>query len=357
MKIVILTEGKSNPLDAKTACGIIRYRPGEVAALLDSTRKGRTAGEVLGIGGPIPIVGSLAEVQGADTLLLGIAPAGGGLPEAWRPVIREAIERGLDVVSGLHFFLSDDPELSALARARGVRLQDVRRPPPGVTVSRNAARDLACFRIHAVGNDCNCGKMITSVEVNEGLRRRGRRSEFVATGQTGILISGWGVAVDRVISDFVAGAIERVVLDHRDAEFLLIEGQGSLVHPLFSGVTLSLLHGCAPQAMILCYEAGRKEVRHARMPMPPLREVLEIYERMAGIILPSKVIGISANTRLLSPAEAEREVRSAEDELGLPATDVIRFGAEKLVDAALEAKKRCPTRKHGIGTEREDLKP
>ena len=336
-RIIILTEGRSNPMDAKTACGVLRYSTDRVVALLDSTRKGRTTGEVLGVGGSTPFVSRLDEAE-ADTLLLGIAPAGGGLPDAWRPIIREAIERGLDIVSGLHFFIADDEELGPLARARGVRIHDVRKPPADVTVSANAARDLACFRVHTVGHDCNVGKMVTSVEVDAGLRHRGKRSEFVATGQTGIMISGWGVAVDRVVSDFVAGAIERLILDHRDAEFLSIEGQGSLIHPLYSGVTLGLLHGSAPQAMIMCYEAGRREVRHARMAMPPLGEVIEIYERMASIIRPSKVIAVSANTRLLSAGEAEREMRSTEDLLGLPVADPIRGGPDRLVEAVLAAR-------------------
>ncbi len=335
-KIVILIEGRSNPLDAKTAAGVLRYSRDQVVALLDSRLKGRTAEEVLEVGGAIPIVARLDEVE-ADTLLIGIAPAGGGLPPEWRPVIREAIERGLDIVSGLHCFLAEDPELGPLARARGVKVHDVRRTPDDLTVSSNAAKDLSCFRVHTVGHDCNVGKMLTAIEVDAGLRRRGRRSEFVATGQTGIMISGWGVAVDRVVSDFIAGAIERLVIEHRDAEFLLIEGQGSLVHPLYSGVTLGLLHGCAPQAMIMCYEAGRREVRHARMAMPPLEEVIAIYERMASIIRPGKVIAIAANTRLLSPEDAVREMATTEERLGLPVADPVRNGPERLVEAVLAA--------------------
>lgn len=336
-RLVILSEGRSNPQDAKTASGILRYRPGDVAAVLDSTQKGRTAGEVFGVGGSIPFVSRLAEAK-ADALLIGIAPAGGGLPASWRPILREAIERGMDIVSGLHYFLSEDPELAARARERGVTLHDVRRPPSDLTVSGNLAKDLACFRVHTVGHDCSVGKMVTALEVTHGLRKLGRKAEFVATGQTGIMISGWGVPVDRVISDFVAGSIEKVILERQAAEFLLIEGQGSLIHPLYSGVTLGLLHGCAPQAMIMCYEAGRDEVRHARMAMLPLGEVIAIYETMARVICPSRVIAVSANTSLLSPAEAEREVKGVEDRLGLPTMDPVRHGPQKLVEAALAAR-------------------
>ncbi len=336
-RLVILTQGKSNPSDAKTASGVIRYRPSDVVALLDSTMKGKTSGEVFGTGGNIPFISRLGEVE-ADTLLIGIAPAGGGLPIEWRPILREAIERGMNLVSGLHFFLSEDREIASLAREKGVTITDVRKPPADATVSENVAKDLACFRVHTVGHDCNVGKMLTSIEVTAGLRGLGRNAEFVATGQTGIMISGWGVPIDRVISDFVAGAIEKVILEHKNAEFLLIEGQGSLVHPLYSGVTLGLLHGAAPQALIMCYEAGRTEIRHANgAPMPPIGEIIRIYETMANLICPCKVIGIGANTRSLSPKEAERDVNRMEDRYGLPTTDVVRFGPQKLVDAVLKA--------------------
>src|SRR5262245_30901057 len=150
-RIVILTEGKSNVHDAKTATGVVRYRADEVVAFLDSTQKGRTAGEVFGVGGKIPFIASLSEVK-ADTLLIGIAPAGGSLPAEWRPILREAIDRGMELVSGLHYFLSEDAELSRLAKARNVRIHDIRKPPPDVTVSANVAKDLPCYRVHTVGN-------------------------------------------------------------------------------------------------------------------------------------------------------------------------------------------------------------
>ncbi len=336
-RIVILTQGKSNPSDAKTASGVIRYRPSDVVALLDSTMAGKTSVDVFGTGGNIPFIGRLGEVE-ADTLLIGIAPAGGGLPVEWRPILREAIERGMNLVSGLHYFLSEDREIASLAREKGVMITDVRKPPADATVSENVAKDLACFRVHTVGHDCNVGKMLTSIEVAAGLKSRGCNAEFVATGQTGIMISGWGVPIDRVISDFAAGAIEKVILDHKNAEFLLIEGQGSLVHPLYSGVTLALLHGAAPQALMMCYESGRTEIRHANgAPMPPLGEIIKIYETLANLICPCKVIGISANTRFLSQKDAERDVKRTEDRYGLPTTDVVRFGAHKLVDAVIKA--------------------
>jgi uncharacterized NAD-dependent epimerase/dehydratase family protein len=336
-RIVILTEGKSTPTDAKTAAGVLRYRGDEVVAILDSTCKGRTAGEVLGVDRNVPFVASLSEVKDADTLLIGIAPAGGGLPESWRGVIREAITRGLDVVSGLHLFLGDDPEFRELGAKHGVRLEDVRRPPPGLTVSRNLASKTATFRVHTVGHDCGVGKKVTALELAIALRKRGRRAEFVATGQTGIMISGRGIAVDAVVADFISGAIEAEVLELQDREFLLIEGQGSLIHPLYSGVTLGLLHGCAPQAMVMVLDPGRTEVRHSDLTQPPIEEVIEVYERLASFIVPSRVIAVALNTADYSDGEARDLVRSYRERLGLPATDVLRYGCEPIVEAILEA--------------------
>ena len=334
MKIVILTEGKSTPNDAKTATGLLRYRPRDVVAVLDSTRAGKTAGEVLGTGGEIPIVAKLSAVKG-DTLLIGIAPAGGKLPGAWRAVIREAIGRKMDIVSGLHYFLSEDDEFVALAKKHKVKLHDVRRPPSHLTVSKNVAKTLACHRVHTVGHDCSVGKMVTSLELTHELKKRGRRAEFVATGQTGIMVSGWGVPIDRVISDFVAGAIEEQIVAHRREEFLLIEGQGSLLHPLYSGVTLGLLHGCAPQTMVMVFEPTRKFVKHTNHVMPPIGEVIRIYEDMARIMTSSKVVALAANTYTLSGKEADRVCKRTEDKLGIVCADVIRHGSQRVVDAIL----------------------
>ena len=336
-RIVLLTEGKSTPSDAKTATGLLRYRTPDVAAVLDSTQAGKTAGEVLGTGGDIPIIATLADApRGSDTLLIGIAPAGGNLPEPWREVIREAIGRGMSIVSGLHYFIGDDPEFRELAAAKGVRIHDVRRTPEGLTVSRDLARHSRAHRVHTVGHDCSVGKMVASLEITRALKAAGQRAEFVATGQTGIMISGWGVCVDRVISDFVAGAIEEQVLAHDDEEFLVVEGQGSLVHPLYSGVTLGLLHGCAPQSMVMVFDPTRKRVKGTDQVMPPLPDVIRMYELMASIMVPSaRVIAVAANTFAMSRAEATRAMASAEEELGIPVEDVIRDGCARIRDAVL----------------------
>jgi len=337
-RMVILTEGHTNPHTAKTASCLIRYRPEEVVALLDSTQRGRTSQDLLGVGGDLPIVGSLDEAPDVNTLLLGIAPAGGKIPPAWRSVILAAIERGMNVVSGLHDFLSADAEFVAAAERRGVMLTDVR---------KNNERDIArrkglrpdCLRIHTMGHDCSVGKMLTSVEVTRALRERGHDAKFLATGQTGILVEGDGCPVDCVVADFVSGAAEKLVLAHQHHDILVIEGQGSLVHPSYSGVTLSLLHGCAPHGIILCYEVGRERVTGVEhVKIPPLAEIRRLCEIMASVIDPCPVIAVSMNSSKLSAEAAEVERRSVSQELGLPVCDVVRHGPGDLVDAVLKLK-------------------
>lgn len=347
-RLAILAEGQFTRLDAKTAVGVLRYRPDEVAAILDSTRAGRTAADCVGAGGAVPVVATLDEAAalGADSLMIGIAPIGGTLPDAWRSVVRQALERGFDVLSGLHAFLADDPEFAALARRHGATLHDVRRPPhPLEVASARAARTDACV-VLTVGTDCNVGKMTTSLQLQRALEARGVRTAFVATGQTGIFIADHGVAVDAVPSDFAAGAIETLVVEAAaGADVVAVEGQGALHHPGFSGVTLSLLHGAAPAGMILCHEVTRGLIRRSAerggaLDVPPLAAVRDAYERAAAWIRPAPVIGIALQTADLDEPAARAAVDAASRETGLPATDPVRFGAEPLADA-VEALRRA----------------
>lgn len=334
-RLLILTEGHSNPVTAKTAACVIRYGHDEIVALLDSTQAGKTSQDLLGIGGSIPVVARLAEAPTANTLLIGIAPSGGKIPPAWRAVILEAIGRGCDVISGLHEFLCDDGEFAAAATEHGVRLVDVR---------KNDERDVAkgegfrpeCLRIETVGQDCSCGKMVVSVELARGLARRGHDAKFIATGQTGILIEGDGCPVDRVISDFLNGAVEKQILANQHHEILVIEGQGFIAHPRYSPVTLGLLHAARPQGLILCYEAARPHV----MGMPneklkPLSELRALYETIGSALAPTRVIGVGMNSRLLSPEAAEHERERVRQELGIPVCDVFRHGPDELIEAVL----------------------
>jgi uncharacterized NAD-dependent epimerase/dehydratase family protein len=334
-RILLLTDGHLGVFSSKTAVSILRYRARDVVAILDRAAAGRDPAEIVGVGAGIPIVGSVEEALPYEprSLLIGIAPPGGGLPEDWRGFLREAIERGLDILSGLHVMIADDPELGPLARARGVAIADVRRPPDAIPLGANLARTLPVTRVLTVGSDCNCGKMVAAIEIADELERRGRRARFLATGQTGILLSGYGIAVDRVISDFVAGAVEKLLLENQHHEAVLIEGQGSLYHPAYSGVTLSLMHGSAPHALVLCHQATRRTLRrHDEVPIPPLSEIIDLHERIMAPLFPSKVVGIALNCVDLSDESARDAVDRAAAQTGLPATDVIRFGAGPLAD-------------------------
>jgi uncharacterized NAD-dependent epimerase/dehydratase family protein len=346
-RFLILADGQFDPLSSKTANSCIRYFPERIVAVLDRGQAGRTVQEVLGYGGAIPVVGDLvdgiARGAGATAVLVGIAPAGGRLPDEWRGWLRQAITRGLEVWSGLHTFIGDDPELGALARERGVRILDVRRPPPDLPVADGRAADVDALVVLAVGSDCNVGKMTAQLQLRDALVRRGHRTSFVATGQTGIFIEGWGIAVDAVVADFIAGAAEQLVIQGaRDHDIVLVEGQGSLIHPGYSGVTLGLLHGSCPDAMILCHQASREWIGdyHGRSPwvrIPPLAELVDLHERAAAPVRPARVVGVCLNTFDLSEPAARDAVARAADETGLPATDPVRFDPAPLVTAIEDA--------------------
>ncbi len=334
-RILLLTDGLLGVFTSKTAACILRYRPDKVVALLDRERAGTDPAEALGVGRGIPIVASVAEALRYEPtcLLIGIAPVGGGLEGHWRGPLRDAIAAGLDVISGLHLMLNDDPELAAMAAQHGVTLHDVRRPPDDIPIGRNLARALPVKRVLCVGTDCNTGKMVAAFELAEALRRRGRDARFIATGQTGIMLSGYGIAIDRVVSDFVPGAVELMLRENQDAEVALIEGQGSLIEPAYSGVTLGLIHGSAPDAMILVHHATRTTlIHHHAVPIPPLAELIELHERVTRPLYPSKVVGIALNTVGLDDNGARAAIERVEADVGLPATDCVRFGPDRLAD-------------------------
>jgi uncharacterized NAD-dependent epimerase/dehydratase family protein len=338
-RMIILTDGYNDPHTAKTAHCVIRYRPEEVVAVLDRSGAGKTCQQVMGIGGSIPLVASLEDASGANTLLIGIAPPGGRIPGAWRPVILDAIRRKLDVVSGLHDFLSEDPEFADAARRQNIRLVDIRRNDEFDVAHRHGIRQ-QCLRIHTIGHDCSVGKMLTSVEVTQGLKGRGVDAKFVATGQTGILVEGDGCCVDRVISDFLSGAAEKLVLANQHHDVIVVEGQGSLFHPRYSCVTLGLLHGIMPDGLILCYEMGRRVVQGMpEVPLPSLQRVRDVYETAAAVMHPCRTIGVSINGHEFSGAEVDAERDRVGEELGLPACDVVRHGSDELVEAVLRLKR------------------
>jgi D-glutamate N-acetyltransferase len=328
-RYLILAEGHVlDPHYGKTMRGVVRYRPGEVVALLDSEHAGE---EVLGL----PVVATVAETlrYEPDTALVGVATQGGRLPPEWQRILRDALEAGLDVESGMHLFLSDDPELAALAQGRGVDLRDLRRPPADLSVPTGANLEQAAACVLTVGSDCAIGKMTVSLELDRAARARGIASVFVPTGQTGIVIAGWGIAVDAVVADFVAGAAERLVVEGATrGDLLWVEGQGAIIHPQYSGVTLGLMHGSAPHVYVLCHLAGSTEIEGCPgHPLLPLRELVELHERMSLPARPAKVAAIALNTQHLTDAEARAAVAEAEAETGLPADDPVRFGADPVL--------------------------
>jgi uncharacterized NAD-dependent epimerase/dehydratase family protein len=333
-RIVLLTDGFSTPFLAKTAISMLRYRCQDVVAVLDAQQAGQTAQQLFGVGGDVPVVADLSEVD-ADALFVGIAPPGGQLPGAWRGIIVQGILRGCDIVSGLHDFLCRDEEFVQLARQHGRQLIDVRNNSEKEVASCPEFRR-QCLRIHAVGHDCTIGKMSTCLEIQRGLLARGLDAGFAATGQTGIMIAGTGVPIDCVVADFVNGAAERLVLAHQQYDYLLIEGQGSISHPMYSSVTLGLLHGCAPDALVFCYDASRRFVKGLNgVPIPPNKQLVQTYETVANLRHPCKFIGAAANTRTLSEDQARADMERVEAELGIPVCDVYRDGPDRLVDAAI----------------------
>lgn len=335
-RLLLLAEGHSDdPHYGKTARGVLRYRPEAVVAIVDSERAGETCDG-------IPIVAGVEDALELrpTVALVGVATQGGRFPPAWRELLRSAIANGLDVENGLHEFITDDDELAQLAQLHGVTLHDLRKPPPGLNVPTGANLTHDASVVLTVGSDCAIGKMTVALELDAETRRRGIASEFVPTGQTGIAIAGWGISVDAVVADFIAGASEQLVLEGiaRGGRVLWVEGQGSLLHPAYSGVTLGLVHGSAPHAFVLCHKVGQQFVDDdERFPMPPLAEVVELYERNALIARQAKVVAIALNTRACDDEEARTAIAQAEAETGLPADDPVRFGAERITTATLEA--------------------
>lgn len=335
-RVVIFAEGRFGPTSSKVATSYLRYCHKDCIAVIDSRLKGGDVGALLGYGAGIPIVESLESALHLEpnVLLIGVGLFSNELPDEWRGQIVLALKKGLDIVSGLHFRIANDPEFRALALESGSRIWDTKEPPDSLATSAAKVGDLANFVIHTVGSDCRVGKKTTAIEVVQESSRRNISAGFAATGQSGIYISGSGVAVDAVPADFIAGVSEALVLANTEHDWIVVEGQGSISHPAYSGVTLGLLHGAMPQALILCHEANLKHHKDwPTVPVRSLKELVALYEQLAAHMRPAKVVGISVNCAQLSKEEAAKYVQKIEEEIGLPTTDVIHFGAGKLVDA------------------------
>jgi len=304
---------------SKTAEGVIRYGSNPIACVIDPSQKGRSIADIVKIDCPAPIVGSIAEARllspSPQALLLGTAWAGGSLPQSWLDDIREAIKSGWHIINGLHDFLGENAEIAALAQKHGVELLDVRSTPKSLPVASRRVMGLPQSKavILTVGNDCSVGKMTASLELHRLALNQGIRSAFVATGQTGIMIDGGqGISIDRVIGDFMAGATEMMV----SPDLIFVEGQGSLAHPGFSGVTMALLHGSCPHGMILCLRASQTKIKGTDFDLSPLPRLIESYEQMAAYQRPARVLGIAVNTRDLddmAAADAIARIQARQD--------------------------------------------
>lgn len=279
---------------------------------------------------------------GARILLIGTASPGGRIPAQYRAHLAEALTAGLEVWNGLHERILGDPELAAAAGRGGARVRELREPPPDLVVGGHRRRRQGVRVALTVGSDAAVGKMTASLEIHAALERAGLRSAFVATGQTGVAISGAGISVDGVVADFIAGAAERLVCEASEtADWVVVEGQGSLTHPGFSGVTLGLLHGIAPDVLILCHDVARSVMKgHPAIPLRPLPELVRIYEEAALWSRPAgvtrvPVAAIALNTSALMAAGAARAVAAAANDTGLPTADPVRDpgGADRLAAA------------------------
>lgn len=338
MKLAILAEGQFAPATAKTAIGVLRYAPYPVVAIVDSMTAGRDALAVVGVGKGVPIVASVADAiaLGAEALLIGTAAPGGRIADAYRAHLAGALERGVTVWNGLHERVLSDPALAAAAERGKAVVRELREPPADLPIGGHRVRREGATVVLTVGTDAAVGKMTASLEISEALRRAGKRAAFVATGQTGIAIAGVGIAVDAVVADFIAGAAEKMVCDAAEsADYVIVEGQGSLTHPGFSGVTLGLLHGSAPDLMVLCHDAARpvmKGYEREGLRVRSLRDCVRIYEEAAAWSRPldsarARVIALALNTARLTGDLARAAITEARGQTALPAADPIRDGA------------------------------
>lgn len=337
-RLALLMHGGIKGPFGKTGIGLLRYSPATIVAVIDRESAGESLGALTRVPREAPIVASVREALAyqPDTLVISTAPSGGLLPEEWIPELQEALLAGLNLVNGLHTPLAEHPALKPLLHDCQW-VWDIRKEPPNLSVGSGKARHLTCKRVLTVGTDMAVGKMTVSLEMHRACLARGMRSRFLATGQTGIMIEGYGVPLDAVRVDYASGTIEKFVLElGADAEVVHIEGQGSLFNPA-STATLPLLRGAQPTHLILVHRAGQTHIRtFPDVPIPPLRVAVELYEAVAaagGSFYPSKVAAIALNTAHLSETEALEAIRQAEREAQLPCTDPVRFGAETLVDA------------------------
>ena len=332
-KIALFMEGHLQSDYGKMGFGVLRYAKNEIVAVVDTHFAGQNLEEITGIPHQAPIVGHIKESRrlGANVLVLGISPSGGRIPQDWLLLIEAAVLEGMSIVNGLHDLLSE--RFQGLCHEKNQWIWDVRVPQTTPPIATAKAADLPNKRILFIGTDMAAGKMTAALELHEWAQKEKINAGFVATGQIGITLSGSGIPLDAYKVDLACGAVEEAVLTRREKEWILVEGQGSLLHP-GSTATLPLMRGSCPTHLILCHRA---EKTHLKLPesieIPPLKDFIALNEALVhvcGTYPQAKVVGITLNTTALSEIEALEMIQKIEAETGCPTTDVIRFGCEKL---------------------------
>lgn len=348
-RYAVLTEGYlADPSAGKTAHGVMRFRAAEIAAVIDSQHAGKRVCDVVpSLPCDAPIVGDVEQALTFQptSLLIGVATHGGVLPQHLRERVLSAIDAGLEIVNGLHQFFNEDPEFVERAKKSGARLWDVRAVGK-IPLFTGAAYDVPQRVVLAVGSDCAVGKMTAMLEIERAAHESGAHPEFIATGQTGIIIAGWGTCVDRVISDFVTGAAEQLVLNASPrSDVLLVEGQGSIFHPAYAPVTFGLLYGSAPDALILCHRPNTQRIDGFSNRIPSLRDLVKAHEDLLAHVKPARVVAIVLDTSALDRESAQRAIDEAQRETGLPSDDPVRNGGSRLwqaIEAGVDSIKRRP---------------
>jgi len=336
-KVVILAEGKLGMKTSKTANGIIRYSDDEVIGVIDSTNVGKDLEKIIGVGKGIPILKNIEESfkYKPEALVIGIAPRGGGLPDDFRHTIKTAIKNGLAVISGLHYFLNEDKELSDLAKECKVNLVDLRKPPEDISVAKGIWKNIKAKVLLTVGSDCNIGKKTAMLEIYKEFKKQYKKTVFIGTGQTSIYIFNKGVPVDQVVADYISGAVEYEIEKYGyDNDYIFVEGQGSLTHQGYSGVTYGMIHGSMPDAMILVHGLQR-EYDDYNNKIPDLKILINFHEECMSFFKKSKVVAIAINSFGLDEDETKKRIKEIENYTGLPTDDVVRYGPEKLTKALI----------------------
>ena len=333
-RYAILAIGSFDYILNKTGNMLIRYQPDDVVAVIDPDKAGRTADDIIGIGGSLPVVGSFQDAlqYQPDTMVIGFAPPGGVINDETRKEILIAIDEGCDIISGMHVFLNDDDEISDRAKNNDVLLTDLRRPPNPPHFPKGTWKDRTVPVLLVVGTDCDSGKMTTAWEITQRLRTRGKKVNFIGTGQTGILLGGSGVAVDAVIADFIAGELEYVIDRACDgADLVVVEGQGSINNYAYSGVTMGLIHGCMPDYFVLTHDPSRPldVLDHL---IPDINDLIQLHLDLMRPFRKTRFLGINLLTFAIDEQNANNVIIEYEKEFGLATTDLVRFGDRGLIN-------------------------